>query len=99
MKKELTEIQLFILEKQHIECADFDELLAEYVENELADSLHARLKAHAQHCKICKRGEMLYREVISLAKNLPKPAMPEGMSARLRAALNDQLGLELPVEE
>jgi anti-sigma factor RsiW len=91
----LTDLELRILEKPSIECEDVTALLGDYVDNELSPSLRDRVHCHIRGCKECQEGEAGYREVISLAKELPEKPVTEDIQKRLREALNKRLGLNL----
>ncbi len=91
----MTDNEIRILEKGTIECKDTTELLGSYVDNELSESLRTRVADHIATCPECQEGEERYREVIALAKTLPDVELTQGVSDRLRKALNQRLGLDL----
>ena len=91
----LSEIELRILEKQTIDCEDITAILGDFVDNELSPSLRDRVHSHIRTCPECQEGEMRYREVIALAKELPEDPMPSEVSRRLKEALNRKLGLNI----
>lgn len=65
----LTDLQLMILEKEHITCEDFEDLLDDYVDNALPISLRARLDVHLEDCAQCQETLEGYRLTIALAKD------------------------------
>ena len=94
----LSEHELRILEKSDINCHDVSVLLGDYVDNELSPSLRDRVHQHIRGCGECRAGERGYRQVLQLAKELPRPQISDDVKRRLREALNRRLGLNLPVE-
>ena len=96
---ELSDIQLLILEKHQLNCDDFDELLADYVEESLPETLQHRLDAHVESCEACQDGLELYQQVISIAgvigKTSERATMPDDIRRRLHDRLNLTLGLKL----
>ena len=94
---ELNEIQLFVLEKDHITCSDVTELLGDYTDGELSPSVHARLESHIEGCEYCQEMARTYALTVELAADLGEKPMPFGVQNRLRKALNQKLGLSLPL--
>ena len=98
----LNDLQLLVLEKDKISCEDVESILDDYVENELPATLKARVSSHICDCDDCQELEDEYRLTIVLAKEIgqrEKQAhrMSQGAHQRLREALNDRLGLDLPM--
>ncbi len=94
------EEHLRILEKHKIECADVSEILGDYYEGDLVHSLKLRIEDHINECSFCRDFNASYNAVISLAKELKNRPISrqieDGVQKRLRMALNQKLGLNLP---
>lgn len=90
--------ELFVLEKPMVKCADFEKLLGEYVDGEVPPTLHARLHSHASVCPVCNSSLESYNFVIASARMLGNQPLPEGAQQRLRARLNERLGLSMPLD-
>ena len=97
---DFTDLQLMVLEKEHIECRDVMVLLGDYCDNELPPSLKGRLDAHISGCDYCQELKQGYKLTIDLAKELRDQPIPVEVQNRLRRSLNQRLGLNLsPVAE
>ena len=102
MVRKISETEMDIIEKPAIECRDVRKVFGSYVDNDLTETLHGRIRDHVQLCPACQEFEESYREVIALARELGeaernKP-MPKAVGKRLRESLNEKLGLSLSVE-
>jgi hypothetical protein len=95
--QQLSSLELRVLEIDTVACQDVTALLGAFVEGELIACIHEKIENHIRGCPHCLEGELRYREVISLAKELTPPPLPEGVSRRLREALNSRLGLSLTI--
>ena len=95
---QLNDFQLLVLEKETIDCSDVTELLGDYTDRELPPTLRARIDSHIHQCEHCQDMEKSYRLTVELAGelNMDKP-LPLGVHNRLRKALNEKLGLSLPL--
>ena len=94
----LSDLHMRILEKDSINCADVEALLGDYVDNELPSTLKERMEAHISQCADCQENEKSYRLVIELAAELPVIPVPPEVRARVRKALNQKLGIQLPLD-
>ena len=94
-----SDYQLRVLEKEHIDCIDVVELLGDYHDGELPESLRGRLHAHIEACPHCQALRDGYDLTIKLAKQLKEERMPSGVQNRLREALNRRLGINLALSE
>ena len=94
----MTDNEIRILEKEALECSDVTALLGSFVDNDLSESLKGRVIEHIASCADCQEGAERYREVIALAKTLPEVPLTQGVSERLRSALNKRLGLNLSMQ-
>jgi anti-sigma factor RsiW len=86
-----------VLEKHTLDCVDVVELLGDLVEGDLSPTLAARLESHIEDCNYCGEIKRGYEMTIELAHELnseEKP-VPAAVQNRLRAALNEKLGLRL----
>jgi anti-sigma factor RsiW len=70
-----------------ITCRRLAELLLEYVEKELAAEQSKEVSLHLLDCPCCIAFAESYREVIRLARQLPRVPLPEKLLASLRAAV------------
>lgn len=96
----IPDYQIRVLEKEKITCKDVRGLLDDYVDDQLTESLKLRIDEHVCSCKYCQDLKDGYLLTIKLAKKLrdaPKP--PKGVQSRLRAALNERLGLNLTIQD
>lgn len=92
----LTDIQLRILEKGQIECADVTRLLGDYVDSDLTPTLRARIHTHIESCEQCQVELKAYRQVIELALELrDSTPISNDVKRRLQDRLNEKLGLSL----
>jgi anti-sigma factor RsiW len=70
-----------------ISCQDLTEGLADFVAGELPDDRHAEFENHLAACPVCARALNDYQRVVSLARELPMPPLPEGLLERFRNAV------------
>lgn len=89
------EQQLKILAQERISCEEVEELFCDYLDQDLISELKVRLDGHISLCPKCQAFERSYRGVIELAREIGQTPMPEGVSSRLRKALNQRLGTQL----
>lgn len=94
---QLNEFELFVLEKEQVNCSDVTELLGDYTDNELSASVRARLDSHIDSCEYCRDMVRTYSLTVELASELREKPIPFGVQNRLRKALNQRLGLSLPL--
>ena len=97
MDARYTKHQILVLEKQMITCKDVVGLFGQYTDDELPPTLKARVDEHLTECSQCQEFGRDYLLGIKLARELSDRPVPEGVSSRLREALNLRLGLSLPV--
>jgi len=95
--KRISDMHMRILEKETIECRDVEDLLGDYIDQELSATLKARLATHIRYCRHCQSEEKAYRLVIELAQELPPIPVSVEVKNRLRKALNEKLGISLPM--
>lgn len=96
---DFTDLQLMVLEKEHIECRDVRMLLGDYCDGDLPPTLKGRLEGHIAECGCCREMTGEYQLTIRLAKELRDQPVPADVQRRLRRNLNQRLGLNLPVGE
>lgn len=91
-----TDQEIYVLEKGEITCSDVEAMLYDYTEGELPESVRMRLDDHIQACPEC--GELVdtYQLTVDLAKTLAPAKFSKGLQERLRSALNQRLGINLP---
>lgn len=99
MEQNYDETQLMIFEKPAVSCEDVDLLLGDYTDNDLPESLKARVDEHLACCAECEEGAKRYREVIELAGELKskEAPMPDSVKENLRNALNKKLGISVRI--
>ena len=101
-----SELETLLLEKGQIVCADVDEALMEYVEQNLSSTVTERIEEHIDSCKECRTGVKLYNEVVAIAGTLNSPfselqeenevsKLPKDVETRLYNTLNAKLGLNI----
>ena len=90
---------LRVLERQEILCADVEELLGDYEEGDLPQSLKSRIDDHICVCPECTQLKLEYKMIIEVAEEMGReePEMPLEVQNRLRQRLNASLGLNLPI--
>ena len=97
--KQISDIEMTVLEKPEIACGDVRKLAGSYVDGELTPTLHGRLKEHIATCSTCREFEESYRMVVSVAAEIGRDEsenkLDAGVRRRLRAALNERLGIRL----
>ena len=98
MQRKMTDFELLILEKAEVTCSDVEKLLLDYVETDMPQTLHGRIKSHIEECEECQELEAGYRLTIQLAKELRHKPMPSDARRRFREGLNQKLGLSLSIE-
>lgn len=96
----LTDLHILILEKPQTSCQDIEDIMCDYADNELAPSVRAKVDSHIEECEYCQEFRDSYIYTIHLARELKNNApAPTPVQNRLRAALNERLGLKLaPVQ-
>ena len=103
--KYISEEQLRVLEKEFIDCTNVEDMMCDYADNDLTESLKDRIDDHISSCKKCRHFKDSYLQTIEYARLLKprvepvKPPLELTTDAknRLRAALNHRLGINLPV--
>jgi len=95
----LTDFQLLVLEKEEIDCSDVEDLLGDFVDSDLPTTLRGRVDSHIKCCTYCQEIEESYRFTIDLAHELGEnpPPVPTDVRNRLRKALNEKLGMNIPL--
>lgn len=96
-KFRLTDLQLRVLEKEHIDCADVTALLGDLTDNDVPPTLKGRLNQHVSDCSECQETADSYKWVVELAGELKEREVPSDVKRRLRERLNKTLGLSLPI--
>ena len=79
-------------------CHDIIEMLGDYVEGDLAPSQHSCVEQHLDTCPKCAAFFASYKHIIDAAAELREPERPleVDIQNRLRRALNQRLGTNLP---
>ncbi|MFN4894998.1 MAG: anti-sigma factor family protein [Pseudomonadota bacterium] len=80
------------------DCKDVIAHLGDFVDREIPMAQRAAIENHLDECPDCCSFLASYKHVISSAAELREPAepLPVGIQNRLRKALNERLGIELP---
>jgi anti-sigma factor RsiW len=69
-----------------VSCQDFTEALLDFVAKELPPHRQEELEKHVAACQACSGALAGYQRVVALARELPRPALPEGFLERFRKA-------------
>ena len=93
----MTGRHLKIFEKVAVTCRDVERLLCDYVDDELPEGLKLRVDEHICGCEKCQYSLDTYKQVVLVAREIrdEAPPVPQDVSARLRARLNQEFGLSL----
>jgi predicted anti-sigma-YlaC factor YlaD len=85
---------LFILHN----CGDVIAHMGDYLEKDLPAAQRAALEDHLDECPECTAFYASYKHVVQTAAELrePEQELPVDVSNRLRRALNERLGINLP---
>ena len=88
-----------IFELETISCHDVHSLYGDYYDGDLPECLGQRIKEHIEDCTDCKEFENSYRFTLNAARELRdrEVPMPNDVKNRLRKALNERLGLSMPM--
>ena len=80
------------------DCQDVTAHLGDFVDRELPLAQHAAIDSHLDECPDCAAFYASYRHVVETAAELrePEEPLPVDVSNRLRRALNERLGINLP---
>ena len=83
---------------QFHDCKDVVAHLGDFVDNELPLAQHAAIEDHLDECPDCAAFYASYKHVVQSAAELREPEQPLGVDVqnRLRKALNERLGINLP---
>lgn len=96
---ELMDLELIDCGNEDIRCYEVLSLMGEYVDGELSEDVAISVHDHILHCDECSKLEDDYRRTIELARELGDKPIPGDVRNRLHKALNQRLGLNLPVEQ
>ena len=78
-----------------ISCSEFEGLVSDYIDGELAGDTRSICEVHLGHCVQCQDLVRDLESILKVAKTLRQSPIPEGVRYRLRAALRHALGLKL----
>ncbi len=92
MEKEFLRYQ----DKAHLACADVENLVDSYVDEDLPDALKAKLQAHVLKCSECRELVDDVVTIVEVARTLSSQAMPSEVRERLREHLKREVGYEEP---
>lgn len=90
-----TEKQVYLLEKDGLNCSDIIRILGDYQDRELPQTLRGKVSDHITECEKCRELEAGYRLVVELAGELEDQPVPQDVRRRVRERLNKTLGLSL----
>ena len=82
-----SEDHLRIFEKEKIDCGDFEDLLDDFQDQELPDSLRSRLQSHKDTCRTCQEADLSYRLIRETARSIRDVPVPQETRLKLRNAL------------
>ena len=90
---------LSVANSDAIDCSYVMERLGEYVDGELSEESRESVDLHLDECVECTAFLASYKHVIEAASELREPevAVPVEVQNRLRSALNQRLGIKLPL--
>jgi len=71
-----------------LNCAEARQLLNEYVENTLTDSISQSLLEHLQECKQCAMEEGLLHTLVMTLRSLPRKSAPAGFTDQVMEKLS-----------
>ena len=93
----VSDAQIRIFEKPAISCSDLRTLMCDYADGDLLLSLKDRLDQHILGCSDCLEFKESYLKTIKLASSLKPEPLSDDCRKRLRQALNERLGINLPI--
>ena len=76
-------------------CAEIELLVDDYIDGDLSELDSKRFERHVQNCAICQEIVTDCRRVVETAKLLADRPVPPAVSQRLRATLQEELGLRI----
>jgi predicted anti-sigma-YlaC factor YlaD len=81
-----------------LECRDVSARLGDYIDNDLPPVERKSIEEHLDNCAECAAFFASYNHVIQSAAELREPEQPLAIDVqnRLRKALNERLGINLP---
>ena len=80
------------LERRHTSCSDVEELLDDYLEGELDDTLKLRVDNHLGDCSRCSDLMFDCRRIIHIASTLNDVPLQRAVRLRLRETLQREMG-------
>lgn len=83
--------------RTEVDCTTVRQLLNEYIEDNLTDSVSESLSRHLQECKRCEAEEHLVRTLTATLHSLPRRPVPPGFTDEVMGRLT-HLG-EMPTTE
>ena len=86
---------LYLLEKKEINCLDLVQIMGEYHDDELPDTLNEKVSDHIRKCEQCEKFALSYSMVVEIAGELKDREVPRDVRNRLREGLNKKLGIGL----
>lgn len=75
-----------------ITCRQLEELMQDFVANELAAEQHDHVRVHVECCPPCRILVETYQITIQLGRRLQPRSMPATLAAKLRAAIKANAG-------
>ena len=69
-------------------CVDLVSLLADYVEHQLPDDLHADLEQHLAECPRCVAQLKTYESTLSLLRSIRDEDLPKELRCKLKAFID-----------
>ena len=78
----------------HTYCLELFEKLSDYIDNELAPEVYNRIKKHVGECLRCRVCVETLKRTIALCHHLEREPIPESLSKRLEALIQ-----QMPVQE
>jgi len=84
---------LIDLNSSKLDCQLVEQQLDSYLEGELSAKESTQVDNHLQRCSKCCSLVNDLREIVSVAATLADQSVPEGVSQRLRARLEQETGM------
>lgn len=95
----LTEQHILLLEKGVLSCQDIEDSMCDYADGDLPEMVKARVDEHIEQCEKCRDLCDSYLYTIKVAHTLrTHTPITSDIQNRLRAALNERLGISLSVK-
>lgn len=86
--------QIQFLTKAELNCQDIEDLVDDYVDQEIIPELKKRFEEHFEGCERCRSLVVDIQEMLRLAGSLSEEPVPLSVSQRLRKVLRARTGFD-----